>query len=80
MKGKKSAQAGPPVPGIPAELEGSFLEMEGRAAGDEVDEGRAGSDDGDYDDGDRSAGEEPIPESSQAGACGYSLPPYFHID
>jgi len=80
VKGKKSAQAEPPVPGIPAELEGSFLEMEGRAAGDEVDEGRAGSDGDDYDDGDRSAGEEPVPESSQAGAGGHSLPPYFPID
>jgi hypothetical protein len=74
-KGKESAQAEPPVPGIPVELEGSFLEMEGRAAGDE---GQAGSDGDDYDDGDRSA--EPVPESSQAGACGRSLSPYFSID
>jgi hypothetical protein len=72
-KGKESAQAEPPVPGIPAELEGSFLEMEGRATGDEIADGLVGSDVDDYDDGDRSA-------SPQPGACEHTLPSYYSID
>ena len=45
------AQAKPPVPWIPVDLEGSFLGMEGRPGRDEAGDGQAGSDGDGYDDG-----------------------------
>jgi hypothetical protein len=68
-KGKEPMQAKPPVPWFPVDLEGSFLEMEGRPARDEAGDGQVGSDGGGYDDGDGSVCEEPMPDSSRSGAC-----------
>lgn len=67
-KGKEPAQAGPPVPWIPANVEGSFLEMEGRLAGDEVGDGQVGSDDEGHHDVNGSAGEEPQADRLETGA------------
>ncbi|KAI9458824.1 hypothetical protein F5148DRAFT_315986 [Russula earlei] len=50
-KGKEPAEAEPPLPWIPADVEGSFLEMEGRPAGDEAGDRQVGSDGDCYDDG-----------------------------
>jgi hypothetical protein len=68
-KGKEPVQAEPTVPWIPSELEGSFLEMEGRPAGDETSGGQVGSNGEVHDDGDGDVGEEPLADSSETGAC-----------
>ena len=73
-KGKEPAQAEPPLSWIPADLEGSFLEMEGRPTGDEAGDGQVGSDGDGYDDGDGNVGEEPLPDRSRSGACEHTLP------
>lgn len=67
-KGKEPAQAEPTVPWIPSDVEGSFLEMEGRPAGRQV-----GSDGEGHDDVDGSVGEEPLADSSETGACANAL-------
>jgi hypothetical protein len=59
-KGKEPVQAEPTVPWIPSDVEGSFLEMEGRPAGRQV-----GSDGEGHDDVDGSVGEEPLADSSE---------------
>jgi hypothetical protein len=64
-KGKEPAQAERTVPWIPSEVEGSFLEMEGRPAGG----GQVGSDGEGHDDVDGSVGEERLADSSETGAC-----------
>jgi len=79
-KGKEPAQAKPPVPWFPVDLEASFLEMEGRPARDEASDGQVGSDGGGYDDGDGSVCEEPIPDSSQSGACEHAHTLCYSID
>ena len=68
-KGKEPAQAEPTVPWIPSDVEGSFLEMEGRPAGDDTGGGQIGSDREGHDDVDGSVGEEPLADSSETGAC-----------
>ena len=68
-KGKEPVQAEPTVPWIPSELEGSFLEMEGRPAGDETSVGQVGSNGEVHDDGDGDVGEEPLADSTETGAC-----------
>lgn len=73
-KGKEPEQVEPPVPWIPADVEGSFLEMEGRMAGDEAYDAQVGSDGGDSDEGAGSVSEEPLPDSTYAGACVHTLP------
>ncbi|KAH9957025.1 hypothetical protein BC827DRAFT_728647 [Russula dissimulans] len=75
-KGKEPAQAEPPVPWFSADVEGSFLEMEGRPAGDEIGDGQGGNDGDGYDDGNASLGEEPVPDS-QISACAHPSSPYF---
>ena len=72
-KGKEPAQAERTVPWIPSDLEGSFLEMEGRPARDETSGGQVGSNGEDHDDVDESAGEEPLADSSETGACASTL-------
>jgi hypothetical protein len=68
-KGKEPAQVEPTVPWIPSDVEGSFLEMEGRPAGDETGGGQVGSDGEGHDDVDGSVGKEPLTDSSETGAC-----------
>lgn len=72
-KDKGPAQAEPPVPWIPSETEGSFLEMEGRPAGDKTGGGKVGSDAESHDDIDESFGEEHLADSSETGACANTL-------
>ena len=72
-KGKEPAQAEPPVPWIPSDVEGSFLEMEGRPAGDETGGGQVGSDSEGHDDVDGSVGDEPLADCSETGACANAL-------
>ena len=72
-KGKEPAQAEPTVPWIPSDVEGSFLEMEGRPAGDATGGGQVGSDGEDHGDVDGSVGEQPLADSSETGACANSL-------
>jgi len=79
-KGKEPAQAKPPVPWIPVDLEGSFLEMEGRPGRDVTGDGQTGSDGDGYDDGDGSVCEEPVPDSSQSGACSHAHTLCYSID
>ncbi|KAF8496384.1 root hair defective 3 GTP-binding protein-domain-containing protein [Russula emetica] len=67
-KGKEPAQAESPVPWIPSDVEGSFLEMEGRPAGDETGGGQVGGDGEGHDDVNGSVGEEPLADSSETGA------------
>ncbi|KAI0248789.1 hypothetical protein BJV78DRAFT_1233421, partial [Lactifluus subvellereus] len=50
-KGKEPAQAEHPLPWLPTDMEGSFLEMEGRPAGDDCEEDGSEGDGGDDDDG-----------------------------
>lgn len=68
-KGKEPAQAEPIVPWIPSDLEGSFLEMEGRPARGETSGGQVGSNDEGHDDVDGSVGEEPLADRPETGAC-----------
>ena len=79
-KGKEPAQAKPPVPWIPVDLEGSFLEMEGRPGRDVTGDGQTGSDGDGYDDGDGSVCEEPVPDSSRSGACSHAHTLSYSID
>jgi hypothetical protein len=72
-KGKEPAQPEPTVPWIPSDVEGSFLEMEGRPAGDETSGGQVGSDGEGHGDVDGSVGEEPLADSSETGACANTL-------
>jgi hypothetical protein len=72
-KGKEPAQAEPTVPWIPLDVEGSFLEMEGRPAGDDAGGGQIGSDGEGHDNVDGSVGEEPLADSSETGACANTL-------
>ena len=72
-KGKEPAQAEPSVPLILSDVEGSFLEMEGRPTGDETGSGQVGSDGEGHDGVDRSVGEEPLADSSETGACANTL-------
>ncbi|KAF8490518.1 hypothetical protein F5888DRAFT_1807995 [Russula emetica] len=64
-KGKEPAQAESPVPWIPSDVEGSFLEMEGRPAGDKTGGGQVGGDGEGHDDVNGSVGEEPLADSSE---------------
>ena len=70
----------PPVPWIPVDLEGSYLEMERRPGRDEAGDGQAGSDGDGDDDGDESVCEKPMPDSSQSGACLHAHTLYYSID
>jgi hypothetical protein len=72
-KGKEPARAEPLMPWVPANAEGSFLEMEGRPAGDEVGSGQVGSNGEDRHDIDGSVGEEPQADSLETGACQIAL-------
>ena len=72
-KGKEPAQAEPTVPWIPSDLEGSFLEMEGRPAGDETGGGQVASNGVGHDDVNGSVDEEPLADSSETGACANTL-------
>ena len=72
-KGKEPAQAEPTVPWIPSDVDGSFLEMEGRPAGDENGSGQVGTNGEGHDDADVSVGEEPLADSSETGACANTL-------
>jgi hypothetical protein len=73
-KDNEPAQAEPTVPWIPSDLEGSFLELEGRPAGDETGGGQVGSNGEGHDDVDESVGEEPLAGSSETCACANALP------
>ncbi|KAF8489025.1 hypothetical protein F5888DRAFT_1809127 [Russula emetica] len=64
-KGKEPAQAESPVPWIPSDVEGSFLEMEGCPAGDETGGRQVGGDGEGHDDVNGSVGEEPLADSSE---------------
>ncbi|KAF8491710.1 hypothetical protein F5888DRAFT_1861224 [Russula emetica] len=64
-KGKEPAQAESPVPWIPSDVEGSFLEMEGRPAGDETGGRQVGGDGEGHDDVNGSVSEEPLADSSE---------------
>lgn len=64
-KGKEPAQVEPTVPWIPSDVEGSFLEMEGRPAGDETGGGQVGRDGKGHDNVDGGVGEEPLADSSE---------------
>jgi hypothetical protein len=77
-KGKGQAQAEPPVPWIPANVEGSFLEMEGRLSGDGVGDGQAVSDGEGHHDVDGRVGEEPQADSSETGAYENALLPLVY--
>ena len=79
-KGKEPAQAKPPVPWIPVDLDGSFLEMEGRPGRDEASDEQVGSDGDGDDDGDGSVCEEPMPDGSQLGASEHPHTLYYSID
>jgi len=72
-KDKEPVEAEPTVPWISSDVEGSFLEMEGRPAGDETGGGQIGSDGEGHDDVDGSVGEEPLADSSETGACANNL-------
>lgn len=72
-KDKEPAQVEPPVPWIPSETEGSFLELEGRLAGDKTGGGKVGSDDESHDDVDESFGEKHLADSSETGARANTL-------
>ncbi|KAF8490635.1 root hair defective 3 GTP-binding protein-domain-containing protein [Russula emetica] len=64
-KGKEPAQAESPVPWIPSDVEGSFLEMEGRPAGDETGGRQVGGDGEGHDNVNGSVGKEPLADSSE---------------
>lgn len=63
----------PIMPRVPANAEGSFLEMEGRPARDEAGSGQVGSSGEDRHDIDGSVGEEPQADSLETGACEIAL-------
>ena len=77
-KGKEPAQAEALVPWIPANAEGSFLEMEGRPAGDEAGGRQVGSSSEGRRDVDGSVGGERQADSSESGASEISLFPLFY--
>jgi hypothetical protein len=54
---------------IPSDVDGSFLEMEGRPAGDENGSGQVGADGEGHDDADGGVCEEPLADNSETGAC-----------
>jgi hypothetical protein len=72
-KGKELARAEPLVPWFPANEEGSFLEMEGRPAGDGAGGGQVGSSGEDRHDIDGSVGEGPQADRLETGACKITL-------
>ena len=72
-KDKEPAHVEPPVPWIPSDVGGSFLEMEGRPAGDETGGGQVGSDGGGHDYVGGSVSEEPLADSPETGACTNTL-------
>ena len=77
-KGKEPAQAEALVPWVPANAEGSFLEMEGRPAGDEANGRQVGSSSGGHHDIDGSVGDECRADSSESGASEISLFSLFY--
>jgi hypothetical protein len=76
-KGKEPAQAEPVMPWIPANVEGSFLEMEGRLAGDEAVGMQVGSDGKGPHEVDGNVGEEPQADSSETGVYEIALLPLY---
>jgi hypothetical protein len=77
-KGKEPAQAEALVPWVPANAEGSFLEMEGRPAGDEAGGRQVGSSSEGHHDIDGSVGDECQADSLESGASEISLFSLFY--